>query len=155
MLNHARACLRFIAGLLKINSDRKTNSENSAWIRSARPAKVRRKRSKTHRPRRPLWAPGGARRAPCGFWSALSHRLGRPRAANPLRWAPDLVLRSELILEITSVIAPRTICGAQGTPLPPRGTSRSCPRRSAICATCRAGRFVSHTSRYVSNHVGG
>ena len=31
----------------------------------------------------PLWAPGGARRAPCGFWSALSHRLGRPRAANP------------------------------------------------------------------------
>ena len=48
------ATLYYIAGLPKINSDRKTNSENSAWIRSARPAKVRRKRSKTHSPRRPL-----------------------------------------------------------------------------------------------------
>ena len=27
----------------------------------------------------------GRRRRPCGFWSALSHRLGRPRAASPRR----------------------------------------------------------------------
>ena len=47
------------------------------------PAKVRRKRSKTHSPRRPLWAPGGARRAPCGFCSALSHRFGRPCGGSP------------------------------------------------------------------------
>jgi len=28
-------------------------------------------------------AVGGAEGAPCGFWSALSHRLGRPHAARP------------------------------------------------------------------------
>ena len=38
-------------------------------------------------PQAPPMAPGGARRAPCGFWSALSHRLGRPRAANPRAWS--------------------------------------------------------------------
>ena len=45
-----------------------------SWIRSARPAKVRRKRSKAHRPQAPPKAPGGACRAPlwvleCAFAS--------------------------------------------------------------------------------------
>ena len=60
-------------------------SGNNAWTCSARLAKVRRKHSKTHSPRRPLRRLGGAEGAPCGFWSALSHRLGQPRAASPRR----------------------------------------------------------------------
>ena len=47
------------------------------------PAKVRQKRSKTHSPRRPLWRPGGARRAPCGFCSVLLHRFGRACGGSP------------------------------------------------------------------------
>ena len=53
-------CMGRTEEIPQINSDRKTNSENSAWIRSARPAKARRKRSETHSPGRPLRAPGGA-----------------------------------------------------------------------------------------------
>ena len=74
-----------IAEFSKINSERKINSGNNAWTCSARPAKVRRKRSKTHSPRRL-----GAPKAPCGFWSALSHRLGRPRAASPCAPGPGV-----------------------------------------------------------------
>ena len=43
-------------------------------------------------PQAPPMEPGGARRAPCGFWSALSHRFGRPRAANLGAQASELVL---------------------------------------------------------------
>ena len=56
-----------ITEVFKINSERKTNSENSAWTCSARPAKARRKRGKTNSPRRPLRRLGALKAPPVGF----------------------------------------------------------------------------------------
>ena len=59
MWQTARTCYNYLF--------RSGGSGNNTWTCSARLAKARRKRSKTHSPRRPLRRLGGAEGAPVGF----------------------------------------------------------------------------------------
>ena len=93
------------------------------------------KAQQTPQPQAPPMAPGGARRAPCGFWSALSHRLGQPRAANLLHLAPELALRSELILEIPPVTVYVRMSGGRGRK--PKAAATA-PQPSAAAASSGA-----------------
>ena len=54
----------------------------------------------------PLWAPGGARRAPCGFCNVFSHRFGRPCGRNLVEFpesALDSGIRFGKFLDYTSM----------------------------------------------------
>ena len=58
---------------------------SSAWTCGALPAKARRKRSKTYSLGGPHGPLEGAEGALCEFSSAVSRRLGQPRAASPCK----------------------------------------------------------------------